>query len=353
MYHQPGRFAGWPANHGIWSWGNEILVGFSLGEYKDLGPDRHAINREKPEENVLARSRDGGETWSIEHPSAQGALIGAPGGRHGTLSPELKEAAPIDCPGNIDFMHPDFAFTCRMTSTDGGESRFYHSYDRGRTWKGPFKLPLFDQPGIAARTDYIVNGPRDCLLLLTASKRNHREGRVICARTQDGGRTWRFIANVGPEPEGYSIMPSTVKLAPAELLTTIRCRAGADAQGKSWIEAWKSDDEGRSWVFLNQPVPDTGEGNPPHLLKLADGRVCLTYGVRSAPYRICARTSTDGGRTWSRELVLRDDGGNRDLGYVRSVQRPDGKIVTVYYFWDKKTGPERYLAATIWDPKLL
>ena len=39
----------------------------------------------------------------------------------------------------------------------------------------------------------------------------------------------------------------------------------------------------------------------------------------------------------------------RDLGYVRSVQRPDGKIVTVYYFWDRKTGPERYLAATIWE----
>ncbi len=27
-----------------------------------------------------------------------------------------------------------------------------------------------------------------------------------------------------------------------------------------------------------------------------------------------------------------------------------GKVVTVYYFWDKKTGPERYIAATIWDP---
>jgi hypothetical protein len=27
IYHEPGRFAGWPANHGIWSWGDEILSG--------------------------------------------------------------------------------------------------------------------------------------------------------------------------------------------------------------------------------------------------------------------------------------------------------------------------------------
>src|SRR3954469_9668579 len=38
IYHKPGRFAGWPANHGIWSWGDEILVGFSVGAYRDLGP---------------------------------------------------------------------------------------------------------------------------------------------------------------------------------------------------------------------------------------------------------------------------------------------------------------------------
>jgi hypothetical protein len=54
VYHEPGRFGGWPANHGIWSWGNEILVGFSVGTYKDLGPNLHAIDRDKPEEHWLA-----------------------------------------------------------------------------------------------------------------------------------------------------------------------------------------------------------------------------------------------------------------------------------------------------------
>ena len=48
---------------------------------------------------------------------------------------------------------------------------------------------------------------------------------------------------------------------------------------------------------------------------------------------------------------LRSDGGWWDLGYPRSVQRPDGKIVTVYYFNDHKD-QVRYIAATIWDPGL-
>ena len=55
VFAVPGRFGGWPANHGLWSWGNEILVGFSRGYYKDLG-ERHNIDRERPEEHLLARS---------------------------------------------------------------------------------------------------------------------------------------------------------------------------------------------------------------------------------------------------------------------------------------------------------
>jgi len=351
IYHQPGRFGGWPANHGIWCWGNEILVGFSAGYYKDLGPLHHAIDREKPEEHLLARSRDSGETWAIENPAAKGVLIGTAGMRHGALPPGVREAEPVDCPGDIDFTHPHFAMTCRMAGTNTGVSRFYYSYDRGRTWQGPFKLPLFDQPGIAARTDYIVNGRRDCTLFLTASKSNNREGRVLAARTRDGGKTWSFLSFIGPEPAGYSIMPSTVRLSPSNLLTTIRCYANSGQERKSWIESWVSSDDGKSWSFRGEPVTDTGEGNPPHLIKLADGRLCLTYGVRAAPYRIAAKLSADHGRSWSPENVLRNDGGNRDIGYPRSVQRPDGMVVTVYYFWDKKTGSERYIAASIWQPK--
>ncbi|MHB1560377.1 MAG: sialidase family protein [Isosphaeraceae bacterium] len=345
VYREDGRFAGWPANHGIWSWGDEILVGFSRGTYKDRGRFHH-IDHDRPEEFLLARSRDGGEHWAVERPAPSGALAGTAGMRHGRL-PEgspVERPGPLDAP--IDFRHPDLALTVRMENANNGMSRFYYSYDRGHAWSGPFALPLFDQPGVMGRTDYLVEGREDCLLFLTASKADRREGRPFCARTSDGGRTWGFVAFIGPEPSGYAIMPATVRVAPGELVTTIRRRDGE----RSWIDAYGSRDDGKSWELLATPEPDTGDGgNPPSLVRLGDGRLCLVYGVRAAPYSIRARISDDRGRTWGRAIVLRDDGGSTDLGYVRSVVRPDGRVVSVYYFSDRGT-PTRYIAATVFAP---
>lgn len=346
VYYEKGRFGGWPANHGLWSWGNEILVGFSRGHFKDLGDERHNIDRDKPEEHWLARSLDGGETWSLEHPAEKGALIPQGAALHGTETPGLAIPPHADCPGGIDFTHPDFAMTVRMNDHHKGPSRFYYSYDRGRDWKGPFRLPDMGTPGVGARTDYLVDGPRSCTLFLTAAKPNLREGRTFCARTEDGGATWKFLSWIGPEPEGFAIMPASVRLSKEEIFVAVRRQ---DAKHRR-LNAYLSKDNGASWEPLKDPVDDTGEGNPAAVVRLKDGRLCLAYGVRRAPFRMCAKLSSDGGRTWGEEIVLRDDGGNRDIGYPRMTQRPDGKVVIVYYFWDRKTGPERYIGATIWDP---
>jgi len=343
VYKEKGRFGGWPANHGVWIWGNEIVVGFSRGYYKDLGEERHNIDRDKPEEHVLARSTDGGETWSIEQPNEKGYLLPQGEALHGT---ELKGVAikpATEFTGEIDFTHPDLAFTTRMSSADDGASRFYYSYDRAKTWEGPFKLPMFGTKGVMARTDYVVFGPKECMLFLTASKENGREGRPFCARTIDGGKTWEFVGYIAPEPKGYSIMPATVRLDGGALLSAIRVKE----DGKSWIDGYLSTDGGTTWQFLNKPAPNTGEGNPAGMIRMQDGRVCITYGFRAAPYGMRARISDDGGKTWGDEIHLRDDGAGRDIGYPRTVQRADGALVTIYYYHDAEQ-PERYIAATIW-----
>jgi hypothetical protein len=345
VYREPGRFGGWPANHGMWNWGNELLVGFSAGFFKDNGPERHAIDHDKPEEHLLARSLDGGRTWKVENPAAHGALIPRGKALHGIELPGVVDRPWIDCPGGIDFTHPDFAMTLRMSDNNGGESRFYYSTDRGHRWRGPFKFPMLGQSGISARTDYIVTGPRACLVFLTASKSTGGEGRPLCAGTVDGGKTWIFVAWIAPEPPGYSIMPSTVRTADGGLLSAVRLRDG----DKSWLDAYFSADEGQHWELRSRPVPDTGEGSPAAMLRLGDGRLCINYGVRAKPFGMRAKLSGDNGKSWGREITLRADGGGRDLGYPRAVQRPDGKVVVVYYFNDdpQKT---RYIGATIWDP---
>ena len=345
VYFEKGMFGGWPANHGIWSWGDEILVGFGMGYYKDQGRNHH-IDREKPEIPMLARSLDGGETWSIEDPGAKGYLLTEGGYLHGVTRPGVTIPPLREGEGGIDFTHPDFALTVRTNSIHAGIGRIFHSYDRGRTWDGPFRLPSFDSPGIAPRTDYIIDDKQTCTLFITAAKANGREGRPLCVRTTDAGKTWKFVSWIGPEPEGFSIMPASLRLSETDILVTVRVREAT----RRWIGTYLSTDNGAGWEYLNEAVPDAGVGNPPAMIQLRDGRICLLYGYRAEPYSIRAVLSGDGGRTWSDPITLRDGGTSWDVGYVRAVQRPDGKVVAVYYFTDDETGPERYIGATIWSP---
>ena len=64
VYRDPERYAGWPANYGIWAWDDEIVVGFTLG-YPDPGGGFHRRDRKRPFVTMQARSLDGGETWQV------------------------------------------------------------------------------------------------------------------------------------------------------------------------------------------------------------------------------------------------------------------------------------------------
>lgn len=362
IYREPGRYAGWPANYGMWAWGDEVAVGFTLGYYKANVPF-HARDMDRPFVTMQARSLDRGETWHVQpFPGRTPGSRGLSADEH--MNPQLwaahaleGENAPVACPGGIHFAHPDFAMLCARTGLGAGaRSWFYVSYDRCRSWEGPYWLPLLGQAGIAARTDYLVDGPElggsRCTWFLTAARENGQEGPVLCARTTDGGKNIEFLSWVTPAVEGYSIMPASLRLAPERLLCAVRCSAGANTTTSPacWIDLYASDDNGASWGHLSRPVADTGRGgNPPTLTRLHDGRLCITYAFRNPPFGLYAVFSEDEGATWGERLALREGAGNHDIGYPRSVQLGDGRMVTVYYFNDEEDG-ERYIAGTLWKP---
>ncbi len=328
VYKEPGRFAAWPANNGIWSWGDEIVVGFKLGYYKENPAGGHAIDRERPSPPRQARSTDGGRTWSVEVP---------------TFAEEGAQTEPTDPPGGIDFTNPDLALRFKSGS-------YFHSPDRCRTWEGPYRLPTFGREELLARTDYLIEGKDEVTAFVAASKGNGSEGQPLCIRTSDGGATWELVGWIGKRPPvdayGYAIMPSTVELESGAYLSMIRRSGVFDGEKRWWLEAFLSPDRGETWYMLDKPRIDNG-GNPASMTMLQDGRIALTYGWRHAPYGIRAMLSADEGQSWSPEIVLRHDGASWDLGYPRTVQRSDGKCVTVYYYHHPDQ-PERYIACTIW-----
>jgi hypothetical protein len=346
---EEGHFAGWPANNGSanWTWGNEILVGFSWGPFEEkkghniVTPDGVAMS-------LLARSVDGGRSWTMEDPEG---YVGDGG-----------EAT--DPPGGIDFASPGFAFRVEARgylASKRDTGAFFYSYDRGKTWKGPHTFgDLLDHPDLEGleftpRTDYLVLGPEEMLVFLSArDPERSRSDKVFVARTTDGGKTFELHSWVVPWSDPYrAVMPATVRVSDTKLVTAIRRRTMDPGDG--WVDAYVSEDTGASWSLLSR-VGETGgsNGNPPGLVRLTDGRLFCAYGNRDRR-DIVGRFSLDDGATWEPELVLRDgyhadsyDEAN-DLGYPRVTQNADGQLVVTYY-WPAAEPPHTYIAATIFDP---
>jgi hypothetical protein len=183
---------------------------------------------------------------------------------------------------SIDFSQTGFCMTFRMTDAQKGHSWFFYSYDRGKTWKGPFDFPMMGQKAVMARTDYVVNGKRDAMVFLTAAKAAGGEGRTFMARTKDGGLHWEFVAWTAPDPGvGFTIMPSTVRLSKSDLVTTVR-HEDSLRKGPNWIDAYASRDDGKAGNLepLRPPPETTAESAEQ---PVADARLAITYAI--APHR--------------------------------------------------------------------
>src|SRR6058998_401968 len=123
VYQESGIYAGWPANHGAWQWGDEFLVGFIRGRYGRGG--RHNIV--PPLEKVLARSKDGGESWTLEIPNVD------------------FEAKTIEPAPGFD-LEKSIIRVCGRYNRGGEKCHeaggFYISSDQGKTWIGAFGFNL-------------------------------------------------------------------------------------------------------------------------------------------------------------------------------------------------------------------
>lgn len=344
-----GHYHGWPANNGIWSWGDEILVGFTQGGY--VQQKGHSIDG--VQENHLAKSLDGGQTWRPYRPD----------GYFRDEHPKFRGDGKQPLAKPLNFLDPGLVvkvFSQGYHGTEDPVGGFFVSRNRGATWEGPYAFTgLYDTKGfddrvLSARTAYLPVDEDTCLFFISAKPPVDTEAgnRVGVMRTTDGGRTFAFLSWVTPDDSpAVAIMPQAVALSEDAFILAYR-KIYKNKDGDDAIEIYRSDDRCRTWHYSSTVKITKPNSNPPSLVKLADGRLCCAYGDRN-DHRIKARISEDDGGTWGPEIIVRDDyykchDADKDLGYVSTVQRPDGRLVSVYY-WATEAIPEQYIAATIWE----
>jgi sugar lactone lactonase YvrE len=154
-------------------------------------------------------------------------------------------------------------------------------------------------------------------------------------RSDDDGRSWLAVSVIGERHNETQLFP----LGSGRWLAAARIEA---------MDIFRSEDDGRTWGEAVR-VTERNEING-HLLRLQDGRLLLTYGVRVAGrHGVCAKFSTDDGRTWGPSVRLAVSYIN-DCGYPSSVQLADGRIITAYYSKSAPEYPGYHMGTAVWRP---
>jgi hypothetical protein len=224
------------------------------------------------------------------------------------------------------------------------------SKDAGRSWRGPFfPLPVgadktetvFRQPVPAYNRGAMCQGWDGQLYWVvaanTGTKPRRTENHLLIS--SDQGETWEYSCPVATDPKVTFNEASLYETPKGDLVAFIRT---ADFNDHTVVA--RSTDGGKSFL----PWQDAGfQGHPHYALRLPDQRVLLVYGYRHKPFGIRARVLNPECTDFATagEIILRDDGGNGDLGYPWATMISKRRALVVYYF-NRRDGT-RHIAGTI------
>lgn len=328
--NQPEYYYGWPTV--AVTKDDELLVAVSGGREEHVCPFGRVD---------LFRSRDGGKTWTWPQTLCDGPTDDRDAGilvtdkgtilvttftsnaYVPTLNDEIKRRA--EGKGNFsDERFEKWMSVHRRVADDVREkelgSWIFRSNDNGVNWEARQRVAVNSPHGPVQRTDGTLFYP-GCELWTP-------ERRVAVWASSDDGQSWEFLSQIptrsGDDPQHYHELHG-VEAADGTLVVQIRNHNNTSAHETLQCE---SSDGGKTW---SQPHEIGVWGLPSHLLRLADGRLLMTYGHRRAPFGNQARVSADCGKTWSDPIILAGNEIGRDLGYPSTVQMSDGTLVSVWY----------------------
>ncbi len=248
-------------------------------------------------------------------------------------------------------------------------SKYFRSTDHGKTWTehriGPEGFPQRAQTATDWTVLQIPDPTRDGELLTLFGVSMQHGGKtapqhVALWQSRDSGATWD--KSLTPDTagwtdvDGFFSQSTTYRATDGRLLHPVR----VDRTGPHWrlpaakelkTEAgdqgdrmllWNSDDNGATWRKQDgDGVFGTYGEMYPRFLKLADGRLLLTFTVRSNstdghPLGLRAIISYDDGRRWDfrRDRIVIDaqNHGPSGGGFGNTLQRSDGSLISCYSY---------------------
>jgi sialidase-1 len=328
----------------------ELLVAFRRAPERRIYGERSTSHTDPNSYLMLVRSKDGGKTWS-QYPEL---MYANPfGGSQDPCMVQLRDGSIVCSSYGWDLLRPEngasFKGAFRLGNFVFLGGFLLRSEDHGRTWQGPIIPPPtpgerfldpFGQPVPAYNRGALCEGKDGRLYWVVAAQTTAFAGKTGTHLfiSADKGKTWTYSCPVAGDNKVTFNETSIYETPKGDLVAFLRTDGLDDHTAVA-----RSTDHGKSF----QPWQDAGfQGHPHYALRLPDQRVLLVYGYRHIPFGVRARVldpeCTDLAGT--PEIVLRDDGGNGDLGYPWATMLTKKRALVVYYF-NVADGP-RYIAAT-------
>ncbi len=299
---------------------------------------------------VLVRSKDDGKTWTREpeliyaHPF---------GGSQDPCMVQLRDGTILCASYAWAKMQSDAIVKLKQPVSRQGDFVFLGGFlmrspDGAQTWQGPIvpapcqgevNLDIFGNPVPAYNRGAMCEGKDKRLYWAVASSSaaTPKKTGVHLLVSSDKGSSWQYSAPIAQDPKIEFNETSVCETPKGDVVAFVRTGGFNDHTVIS-----RSKDRGKSFAWQ-----DAGfQGHPHHALRLPDNRVLLVYGYRHAPFGIRARVldSECTNAAAAEEIVLRDDGGNGDLGYPWATMVSKNRALVVYYF--NHANGNRHIAGT-------
>lgn len=221
------------------------------------------------------------------------------------------------------------------------------SYDEGRTFSAPAILPLTSPHGPC-----VTKGGK----LFYAGRAFSDDEKASFPYLDDGIYAVTLDENAKPLSKPVKIAPAysgdenaalfcephALTLPDGKIIMGLR--AQNPETGLFTVYDCFSVDGGKTF---SKPRCTGFDGSPPHYFMHSTGALVLSYARRKPPFSQCARLSFDDGKSWSEEIILRQDAPHGDIGYPATAENDDGDLVTVYYQKSEKVNANQ-IFFTVW-----